>query len=144
MPRRPESVLVVVYADNAEILLLKRQQPFSFWQSVTGSLEAGESAQDAARRELAEETGLREAGLLLDSGVTRRFDIDARWLARYAAGVTENTEHEWRYRLDSPLDIVLDRNEHSEFRWCSIDAAIEAVWSWTNKEALRSLKAALR
>ncbi|RLA27835.1 MAG: dihydroneopterin triphosphate diphosphatase, partial [Gammaproteobacteria bacterium] len=32
-PRRPESILVVVYTDNADILLLKRSQPFAFWQS---------------------------------------------------------------------------------------------------------------
>ena len=31
-------------------LLLKRREPFPFWQSVTGSLDPGESAPDAAMR----------------------------------------------------------------------------------------------
>ena len=31
----PESVLVVVYTDQAEVLLLKRRAPFSFWQSAS-------------------------------------------------------------------------------------------------------------
>ena len=39
--RRPESVLVVVHAADGQVLILRRSQPFDFWQSVTGSLQAG-------------------------------------------------------------------------------------------------------
>ncbi|SVD12149.1 uncharacterized protein METZ01_LOCUS365003, partial [marine metagenome] len=42
--------------------MLKRINPFSFWQSVTGSLDAGERHADAAKRELVEETGLTDQG----------------------------------------------------------------------------------
>ncbi|RLA36077.1 MAG: dihydroneopterin triphosphate diphosphatase [Gammaproteobacteria bacterium] len=136
-------MLVVVYTDNADILLLKRSQPFAFWQSVTGSLEASESPADAAHRELLEETGLTEEGQLVDTGTERTFTIDPRWRDRYAADITENTEHEWHYRLPAVVEIEIDNNEHSAYRWFEIDAAIEAVWSWTNKEALESLKATL-
>jgi len=55
--KRPESVLVVIHTPRGEVLLLRRRQPADFWQSVTGSLEWGESTAQAARRELAEETG---------------------------------------------------------------------------------------
>jgi dATP pyrophosphohydrolase len=142
-PRRPESILVVVYTDNADILLLKRSQPFAFWQSVTGSLEAGESPAEAAHRELLEETGLADEGQLVDTGTERTFTIDPRWRDRYAADITENTEHEWHYRLPAVVEIDVDNDEHSDYHWFEIDAAIEAVWSWTNKEALESLKATL-
>jgi dATP pyrophosphohydrolase len=54
--------------------------------------------------------------------------------------VTENTEHEWRYRLPATLEIQIDEDEHSAYCWMPIDEAIEAVWSWTNKEALEQLK----
>ena len=142
-PRRPESILVVVYTGNADILLLKRSQPFAFWQSVTGSLEAGESSAEAAYRELLEETGLADEGRLVDTGTERTFTIDPRWRDRYAADTTENTEHEWHYRLPEVVNIDIDNKEHSAYRWFGIDDAIEAVWSWTNKAALQSLKATL-
>lgn len=133
-------MLVVVYSDDAKILLLKRRSPFEFWQSVTGSLNAGETPIETARRELKEETGLVDQGELIDSGVTRNFTIDPRWRHRYSPGVTENTEHEWRYRLPQTIDVQIDPDEHSAFCWVPVDEAIGAVWSWTNKEALDSLK----
>ncbi len=42
--RRPESVLIVIHTDGGEFLLMERRRPPGFWQSVTGSLEWGESA----------------------------------------------------------------------------------------------------
>lgn len=136
--RRPESVLVVVHT-TGQALLLRRRRPFVFWQSVTGSLDPGEGHADAARRELAEETGLLGEGELVCTGVSRQFVIDPRWRDRYAPGVTENTEYEYRYRLDAPVDIALAVDEHSAFAWLPIAAAADRVWSWTNREALESL-----
>jgi len=135
---------VLVYADDARVLLLRRVQPFSFWQSVTGSLDEGESTADAARRELEEETGLVDAGRLSDAGVARVFTIDPRWRHRFAPGITENREHEWRYRLARPLEITLDPEEHDDYEWVDLDEAIRRVWSWTNRAALEALAAELR
>lgn len=137
-------MLVIVYTDDARVLLLKRRAPFEFWQSVTGSLNPGETPEDAARRELLEETGLRLEGSLVDSGHSRTFEIDPRWRDRYPPGVTHNKEFEWRYRLHLPLDITIDPEEHSAYRWVTIDDAIDIVWSWTNKQALEALRSELR
>ena len=125
-------------------MLLRRVSPFDFWQSVTGSLLQSESPADAAARELVEETGLSVEGRLHDAGRARLFTIDARWRDRFAPCVTENLEHEWHYMLDSTVDVTLDPAEHSEWQWVPIDEAIEEVWSWTNREALESLRAARR
>ena len=141
--RRPESVLVVVYAEEGSVLLLRRRQPFDFWQSVTGSLLPSETHAEAARRELEEETGFEREGELTFTGRQRVFVIDPRWRNRYPPGVTDNTEYEWHYRLPAVRDVVIDRTEHSEFRWLPVAEAIEAVWSWTNREALSELRESL-
>ena len=139
MPRRPVSVLVTVITRDLHVLLLKRTRPFDFWQSVTGSLRDGESHDDAARRELIEETGLTEEGVLEYSGVSRQFVIDARWRDRFERGVIENVEFEWRYTLDRPLDVAINQKEHSEHQWLPLSDAIERVWSWTNRAAFEAL-----
>ena len=62
--KRPESVLVVIHTERGEVLQLRRREPADFWQSVTGSLHAGETPLQAAIREVREETGLAaDAGL---------------------------------------------------------------------------------
>jgi len=132
-------VLVVVYTADGDALLLRRQSPFDFWQSVTGSLEPGESPADAARRELAEETGLCDDGGLTATGVSRRFTIDPRWRDRYPQGITENLEHEFHFRLPARCGVRIDPDEHSAYRWVPLADASAMVWSGTNREALLSL-----
>lgn len=140
--RRPESVLVLVYTDACEVLLLKRTRPENFWQSVTGSLEAQETPAQAARRELAEETGLRDVSLV-DCEQSNRFVISEAWRNRYAPGVTHNQEHVFRCRLaEKPVAIQLAADEHSEFQWAPVDEAIAMVSSWTNRQALEQWVAA--
>ena len=137
---RPVSVLVLVYTLTGKVLLLRRRQPADIWQSVTGSLRRDESHADAAARELCEETGLADAGELRFSGKSRLFEIDPRWRHRFAPNVTQNVEFEWHYPLPAPLDVTLDGAEHSEFAWMTLEEAIDAVWSWTNRDALVELR----
>jgi len=137
--RRPESVLVIIHTDDGYTLLLRRMQPFSFWQSVTGSLEPGESRDAAASRELREETGLGDDGFLRATGISRIFDIDPRWQHRYGADVTRNVEYEYRYRLPGRREIILCEREHSAAEWLTLEEAVDRVWSWTNRAALVAL-----
>ena len=142
--RRPVSVLVVVYTDDARVLLLKRREPFEFWQSVTGSLKDDETHSEAAIRELQEETGLTDEGEFRFGDVSRHFEIDPRWRDRFEPGVVDNEEFEWRYKLPAVRKVELNEDEHSEYQWLPIEKAIEAVWSWTNRDALIELEAGLQ
>jgi len=138
--KRPESVLVVVHTPELRCLLLERVEPRGFWQSVTGSLEWGESSAAAAARELDEETGLDPAGLS-DAHVVRRFPIAPSWRHRYAPDVTENVEHTWYLEIAAPVDVRLNAAEHARSEWLALDAAIARATSWTNREALVALRA---
>ena len=120
--------------------MLKRSKPFEFWQSVTGCLEPGESHEHAATRELFEETGLTDEGRLHYSGINRQFAIDSRWVNRFPPGAVENVEFEWRYQLPQAIDVRISDDEHSEFVWLPLKRAIDKVWAWTNKDALRNLQ----
>ncbi|MEE8281952.1 MAG: dihydroneopterin triphosphate diphosphatase, partial [candidate division NC10 bacterium] len=137
--RRPESVLVVVFTDGGDVALLKRSKPFDFWQSVTGSLQAGETHAAAAQRELREETGLGNEGVLMFTGVSRQFTIDPRWRNRFAPGVTENVEYEYQYRVQNRTTITLSEDEHSALQWLPVEDAVRRVWSWTNRQAIEQL-----
>ncbi len=138
--KRPESVLVVIHTPELECLLLERVSPAGFWQSVTGSLEWGESVSAAAAREVREETGLDPAGLH-DAGVQKSFPIRPEWRARFAPGVRENLEHLWYLEVPAAVEIELSSLEHRRYCWLPVADAIERVWSWTNREGLERLAA---
>ena len=91
--KQPVSVLVLIYGTDGRILLLERADRPGFWQSVTGSLEAGETPLQAALREVGEETGLQQTATqaLYDWQHSSEYEIYAHWRHRYAPGVTRNT-----------------------------------------------------
>ena len=104
--RRPESVLIVIYTAGGEFLLLERRKPPGFWQSVTGSLEWGEIADAAARRELIEETGITQ-GHLRNLQWTQVYEILPSFGKKYAPGVTRNLEHAFALKLNERVPIHL-------------------------------------
>ena len=136
--RRPESVLVVIYTPALDCLLLQRRKPTGFWQSVTGSLEWGETCAAAARREVFEETGFTAAELV-DARVSHTFHILPHYQDQYAPNVKENVEHVWYLKIPDPLPVRLDPSEHSAYRWLPHGEAVDRVSSWTNRQALERL-----
>jgi dihydroneopterin triphosphate diphosphatase len=142
VPKRPESVLVVVHTRGGEVLLLERREPRGWWQSVTGSLEPGETPREAAVRELREETGLGADGLV-DLGLSARFEIAPAWRHRFAPGVVENLEHAFALPLDAVVEVCLDPAEHLQYAWLARDDALERMSSHTNRAALERIFARL-
>lgn len=136
----PLSVLVVIHTPALEILLLERSQHPGYWQSVTGSLETGESAAAAAVREVAEETGIECAAQdLVDWRMSNRFEIYQQWRHRYAEGVTHNVERVFSLSLATPRDIRLAPEEHGKYQWLPWRQAADACFSWTNRDAVLML-----
>lgn len=136
--KHPESVLVLIHTDT-QVLLLQRLDNPDFWQSVTGSLEVGETRWQAAERELLEETGLQlGAGAeLIETGRRVRFEIYPRWRHRYRPGVTHNWEYEFYFRLSKTAEVEL--TEHQAQCWLPFAEAREQASSWTNKLAIDRL-----
>jgi len=137
--KRPESVLVVIYTEDSEVLCLRRCKPLDFWQSVTGSLKEGETSQQAAHREVLEETGLQADLGLIDSGMVNHYPIHLAWRAKFAPDVKENTEHVFSLCLPAITTIRLDPKEHKEYRWLPPVEAAALASSRTDREAILKL-----
>ena len=135
--KRPESVLIIVYSKDAQVLMLERVQPQGFWQSVTGSLQEGEFAIDAAHRELKEETGLQ--GHIISTNLENTFPILPAWRDRFAPEVSHNHETVFACEVDAPCEIALNPLEHMASRWLPREAAAEKASSWTNRDAILAL-----
>lgn len=136
----PVSVLVLIHTPDLQVLLINRADKPGFWQSVTGSIEQGETLRETAIREVQEETGLAaEAYKLEDWQLSEVYEIYPHWRYRYAPGVTENTEHVFGLELPSALPVTLNPREHLDYEWVDWREAARKVFSWTNVEALKAL-----
>ena len=138
--KQPISVLVVIHTTDLEVLLLERADHPGYWQSVTGSCEAGETLVETAQREVREETGLEACQYALaDWQLQNIYEIYPQWRYRYAPGTTHNTEHVFGLQLPHPVAIRLAPDEHLNFRWLAWRNAAEKVFSPSNRAAILQL-----
>jgi 8-oxo-dGTP pyrophosphatase MutT (NUDIX family) len=141
--RLPHEVSVLVHrpvSARAQLLTPRRSAAGGgYWHVVAGALEPGETHEQAAARELLEETGL-SVQRLRHIGLPYRFPLseeDAASRARYATGI-EHVDGQcfaaeapagWEPRLD---------HEHVDHRWCQAREAARLVrWPDTAAALIR-------
>ena len=140
MFKTPISSLVLIHTKDLQVLIMERADKSGFWQSVTGSLEKGETPIQAAIREVREETGLDAIQYeLQDWHASNIYEIYPHWRHRYAPGVIENKEYLFGLELPTKVPIKLAQNEHLRYEWVDWRESAKRVFSWTNVDALKRL-----
>ena len=138
----PESVLVVIYTPEQDVLLIRRTD-WGTWQSVTGSKDhPEESWLDTAIREVQEETGIdacHPSCHLQDWQLENVYDIYPAWRWRYAPEVSRNTERVFSLCVPQRRPVVLSPREHTEAQWLPWQAAADQCFSPSNAEAILML-----
>lgn len=150
-PKIPESVLVVIYTPELDVLVIERADRPGFWQSVTGSKDSlDEPLTQTAMREVAEETGIAigsadvPANALVDWGQHIEYDIYPVWRHRYAEGVTRNLEHWFGLEVPRRLEVTLAPREHTAYLWLPYEQAAARCFSSSNRDAILQLPRRLR
>ena len=134
-----QSVLVVIYAKSSNrVLMLQRQDDSTFWQSVTGTLEANETPRATAIREVWEEVGLKmeeNSTALFDCKESIEFEIFPYFRYKYAPNVTHCREHWFLLAMEQEFEPIL--SEHLAYQWVSPEKASQMTKSSNNTEAIR-------
>ncbi|PKF66504.1 dihydroneopterin triphosphate diphosphatase [Haemophilus influenzae] len=134
-----QSVLVVIYTkDTNRVLMLQRQDDPDFWQSVTGTIESGETPKKTAIRELWEEVRLEiseNSTALFDCNESIEFEIFPHFRYKYAPNVTHCREHWFLLAMEQEFEPIL--SEHLAYQWVSPEQAIQMTKSSNNAEAIR-------
>ncbi|KZN69191.1 dihydroneopterin triphosphate diphosphatase [Pseudoalteromonas luteoviolacea] len=142
MLRQPASVLVVIYNEEKQFLLLQRKDDSEFWQSVTGGIDSGESSIDTAYRELKEETGIDAKALKLEikqHNTENHYEIRPQWRHRYVEGAKINTEHVFSICVPNHTEVQLCADEHTDFVWLTQSDAAKKVWSESNRKEILAI-----
>ena len=107
---------------------------------MTGSREDHEDFVETAVREVREETGLIiTADQLRVWPGENVYTIMPEWRHRYAPGVTHNRERVFSLCLAHPVDITVSPDEHRAWHWTPWQAAADACFSASNREAILAL-----
>ncbi len=114
--RRSFGIIPMAFeADGSLQFLILRA--YRNWDFPKGAAEAGETALQAARREMLEETGIADIALAwgevsMDTGIYSSDKV----ATYYPARVEKQT-------ITLPVSAELGRPEHDEYRWVSYDEA---------------------
>lgn len=129
-------VEVIIFYQNEvgefKLLILKRsEKEGGWWQPLVGGIKEGETVEVGMFREIEEETGLTEKDIVSSTDTFYTFD----W------GHKENifTDIVRAVELNTEKEIKLSE-EHQEFKWVTMDEAIELMRYENNKEAFRKFK----
>lgn len=130
---RPNVGVVLFHPDGRVWLGRRAGTPGPYnWQFPQGGVDAGEDLLDAARRELAEETGVSSVSLLGRTDGWLAYDFPADHAGGKAARGWKGQRQVWfAFRFEgAESEIDLQGTEHVEFddwRWALIEEAIELV-----------------
>ena len=113
-----------------QVLLLKTNAARGeFWQPVTGGVEPGEGFDQAALREVEEETGIRCSESALTRLSSFEFESARGWV------------HEQAFLVRVPSDttggaIKLDSREHTHYEWVLPEKALQQIHYESNRKVL--------
>ena len=132
LPIKVEGIVFAKVNGDYQFLIIKRvPEDGGFWQPLTESLEEGETVEECLRRGVKEELGINDI-----TEVTERL-----WSFSW-----ENKKGEPNIDLVSGVEISRDSGvkiipeEHSEYKWCSFDEAMELLGKDNNKKAFEHFK----
>lgn len=136
--RLPIQIQAILYRKTntkTQYLLLKRKSDTGgFWQPVTGGVEKGETKIQALKREVQEETGIKNLTKIIKNVHYYEFwdlfkqENRQRLIKEYVFGVEV-----------SPNEKITISWEHTEHKWCSFKEALKLLKYNENKESLKKL-----
>jgi bis(5'-nucleosidyl)-tetraphosphatase len=132
-------VVLSRYRDDYRYLLLRA---YNYWDFPKGVVEPGETPLQAAVREVKEETGIAELCFRWGDGYCETHPYNhGRKVARYYIAEAPTT------LISLPVNPVLGRPEHSDYRWVSRAAAwrlltprVRTILEWAD-DVLRTVPA---
>jgi putative (di)nucleoside polyphosphate hydrolase len=132
LPLRP-AVGVALFSADGRVFVGRRLRGASgTWQMPQGGIDEGEEPIDAARRELAEETGIVDVSVLAELPEWLTYELPdglpdpPRWRSRY-----RGQRQRWfafRYRgTDDAIDLAVEEPEFDAWRWVPLAEVVDLI-----------------
>ncbi|WP_438731220.1 RNA pyrophosphohydrolase [Parasphingorhabdus sp. DH2-15] len=124
LPYRPCAGIMLVNSDNQVFVGQRLDNPDSdAWQMPQGGIDAGETARDAALRELTEETGIaaNKVDIIAESAQELFYDLPEELIGKIWKGKWRGQRQKWfllRFNgHNTDINIATDHQEFSRWKW---------------------------
>ena len=119
MVKEIQNVVAIIY-DGDEFLIMKRKLLYVAWQFVQGGIEAGESEEKALKREIWEETGLKNFEIVKKVNASNDYKFELNGVQYH------KFQNYFLVKADKNEKVVLS-NEHSDYKWCKFEEALQDI-----------------
>lgn len=120
--------VIPIHEESGDILLVRHRA--GHWGLPKGHIEAGESLEQTARRELAEETGIRDV-VLTGEPIVKRYLITRN-------GTPVDKTVSYFVGTVYTKDVTIQEDELQDFVWLPYKEALERLTYQESKEVLES------
>lgn len=123
LPYRPCAGVMLVNSDNRVFVGQRIDNPIEAWQMPQGGIDAGEAAEEAAIRELGEETGIAPEliEIVAQSQEELVYDLPPELVGKVWKGRYRGQRQSWflaRFKgTDADINIQTSHAEFSEWKW---------------------------
>ncbi len=138
MPREKSAGAIIFRKENNINYYLLLHYPSGHWEFPKGHIEGKESEEDATRREVAEETGIKDIKILPG------FKKYAKYFFRqYKDKVPKGQKAPWIFKLvtffiaETKTKDIKISSEHKGFLWLPIEDAIKKTTFKNSKKLLK-------
>ncbi len=130
LPYRPCVGIVLLNRDR-HIFVARRSDTAEAWQMPQGGIDPGEAPEQAARRELAEETGIRSVRTLAEARGWVRYDLPDHLLGKVWGGRYRGQEQKWFAMAfigdEAEIDLDAHHREFDAWRWSPPDRVLAEI-----------------
>lgn len=121
LPYRPGVGIMLLNADNKVFVAKRIDMKAEAWQMPQGGVDEGESPEEAAMRELGEETGTHKAKIIARSKSAYKYDLPEHLVPIIWGGKYRGQKQHWfvmRFTgKDKDINIETEHPEFSEWKW---------------------------
>ena len=123
---------IIFYLENNEPIFLLLKYP-SYWGFAKGLIEKGEDIEKTTRREVEEETGLKDIEILPG------FSFVQEWFYRFEGKLVKKKATFLLARVDPKVKETIKLSyEHEAFEWNNFEEAIKKMRIKNNRDMLTS------
>ncbi len=126
LPYRPCVGVMLLNREGMVFVGRRIDQTMEGWQMPQGGIDPGESPADAARRELAEETGIHSAEILREMQDWLPYDLPAHLLGVALQGKYRGQRQKWiAMRFlgdDSEINLQTAEPEFAHWKWLALES----------------------